>query len=375
MVNQKRKVSHTDYIHCYKYFARAIQTARFLSSDEYDSIRDHAKHHFLLLSCKENDSLAIQTLQNWIDQFIDHKTWSKCYRSANQKRYIEEHSSRTINLNNIAHSKLKSYALIHDLNLSEAIIHLIDEPIMFKSEKLVQDKLNTCAIYRNLSQAALIEKLVDTECKSIQYEKERIAEEIKKTTKETKIYKINNRTISKLFSTHLDHLNRLYDPRDIYSDVTDFLQILVNDKIISGDIEQDQIVHSESIKVMRSNYFDFSSTIASFVASVTGTMDVFLTRQAFKTEHSIVFVGMPTNLEVAIRLYKIMIRQAGSEKSNFLKTLSKRMKTKNRSSRASEYMSDWTSPFDCLSSDEELYTDNSYTILCQYKDEMWSKMS
>ena len=71
-------------------------------------------------------------------------------------------------------------------------------------------------------------------------------------------------------------------------------------------------------------------------------------------------------------LPKIMIRQAGSEKSDFLKTLNKRMKAKNRSSRASEHMSNWISPFDYLSRNDELYTDNSYDLLCQYKDEMWS---
>lgn len=371
MANTKRKISHTDYMHCYQYFKRAIQTGRIFTNTEHSLISDKAKHEFSLLICQDNDNSCLQALQNWIDQFIDQKTWGRCYRAANQKRYLDEHQNRTINISDNAHGKLKTYAQSYNLSLSQAIINLIDNDIVSNSKEPYQLTLDACADYRGITSDALLEKLINSERRSIEYDKERAEELLKKTDKESKLYKINDRKISKLFKTHLDHLSRIYDPRDIYSDVTDFLEVIVKDSIISGEVDKDKIVHSESIKVMRSNYFDYASTIASFVASITGTLDVFLTRQLFKTEHNMVFVGMPINLEVAVRLYKIMVRQAGAEKSDFLKTLSKRMKAKNRSSRASDHMDNWASPFDCLCRDDELYTDNSYNLLCQYKDHTW----
>ena len=176
MANKKRKVSHIDFLHCHQYFERAIQSGRFLDGGETDTIHNKAKQHFLDLPRQENDEQSIQALQNWIDQFVDNETWGKCYRSLNQRRYLDMHDSRTININEHTHVKLKSYAQKNNINLSDAITNLLDGCILSNKEEPNHKKLQACADYRQVSPETLLENLIDSECKSIEYAKVRAAE-------------------------------------------------------------------------------------------------------------------------------------------------------------------------------------------------------
>ena len=126
MANIKRKVSASDYIQCYAYFERAIQNKRFLKGHEQDAVREHAINAFLIIPKEPANTLAVQSLQNWIDQYVDYKTWGKCYRAINQKKHIGLQGKVTINLSMHAHAALKSYAEDNKLTLSDAIIHLVE---------------------------------------------------------------------------------------------------------------------------------------------------------------------------------------------------------------------------------------------------------
>ena len=122
MANQKRKVSHADFLDCYNYFNRTIQTGRLLKESENPEIYEQAKQDFSKIPPEIINEASIRSLQDWIDQYIDNRTWSRCYRALNQKKYLEENSHRTISINDKAYNALKNFANQKNISLSQAII-------------------------------------------------------------------------------------------------------------------------------------------------------------------------------------------------------------------------------------------------------------
>ncbi len=126
MVNQKRKVSQRDFLDCYSYFQRAIQSDRFMKdsiNDEIDGMRENAISAFSDISLKEEG--AIGALQRWIEAFVDSASWGRCYRALNQKKYLAKDSHQTVNLTKEAYRLLKAFATSKGLNFSEAIVSLL----------------------------------------------------------------------------------------------------------------------------------------------------------------------------------------------------------------------------------------------------------
>lgn len=234
------------------------------------------------------------------------------------------------------------------------------------------DVLAEGASYRNQSIEQQLCSLINKEKQQIEFDKQRLEREKKEKAREAaEIYDKRTAKIGKLFKKHFPNSGYLYHPMDLVHDTDDFIEELVKSKVISGKVVPEQIVKSKLIKVTRSAYFSFGMDIAHFVGSQAGTKHVFLTRGLFRVEHNCAFVGMPDNIEVSVRLYSFLMSQAQKAKTAFLKTLSKRMKSSNRSKRAKDYMFDWVQVFEGICCGDELYEKDSYELLCQFSDEQW----
>lgn len=235
------------------------------------------------------------------------------------------------------------------------------------------DVLVKCADYRNQSIEQHLQSLIINEQQQIEFEKQRIEREKKEQAREAaKTYDKRTTKIGKLFKKHFHNTNYLYHPIDLLHDAQELIEELVQSEIISGKVTSDQIVKSKLMKITRSAYFSFGMEIGHFVGSMVGTKHVFLTSGLFRAEHHCAFVGMPDNIEVSVRLYSILISQAKKAKTEFLKTLSKRMKTSNRSKRVKDYMYDWAQTFDVIFGSDELYEDNGFELLDQFSKAQWN---
>ncbi|HBD7253171.1 TPA: hypothetical protein KKX04_002709 [Legionella pneumophila] len=122
MANKKRKVSLDDYVSCYHYFERAIQNNRFMSEETNNSIRTQAIQAFAELKNTAHDEETVRLFQLWLDEFIDHQTFSRCYRALNQKKYLVEKTLRTITISDEAYNAIKDLAHQNNISLSQVII-------------------------------------------------------------------------------------------------------------------------------------------------------------------------------------------------------------------------------------------------------------
>ena len=120
MANKKRNVSRDDYIACYHYFERAIQNNRFMSDETNNSVRVQAVQAFAELKSTAEDEETVHLFQLWLDEFVDSKTFSRCYRALNQKKYLRENTLRTITISDEAYSALKDLAHQNHVSLSVA---------------------------------------------------------------------------------------------------------------------------------------------------------------------------------------------------------------------------------------------------------------
>lgn len=149
MANKKRKVSQDDFLACHAYFHRIIREPSFKSQEGEAAIRDEAIALFLEIPSHDPNEKSIHALQSWIDRFIDAKTWSRCYRVLNQKKYLAKSNLATLQINKETYVALKSFATENQLSFSQAITDLLaiaNEPFMNTLPSSEQVKQEVTAI-------------------------------------------------------------------------------------------------------------------------------------------------------------------------------------------------------------------------------------
>ncbi|CAM4448517.1 MAG: hypothetical protein LEGION0403_FIIPPAGN_02249 [Legionella sp.] len=125
MANKKRRLSAQDVVLCHAYFQRAIQNHQF-RSDWHDSYRAHAIAEFFKLNVDTVNEEAIAQVQTWVDSFVDAPTWKRCYRTLNQKKYLDKNKPKTLSIRGDAYNALKEYAAQQDMSFSDALIQLVE---------------------------------------------------------------------------------------------------------------------------------------------------------------------------------------------------------------------------------------------------------
>ncbi|MFO8785464.1 hypothetical protein SDB96_15525 [Legionella pneumophila serogroup 1] len=168
MANKKRKVSLDDYVPCYCYFERAIQNNRFMVNETNISLKGQAIQAFGLLKHWPENEEAVHLFQLWIDEYIDHQNFSRCYRALNQKKYLVDKTLRTITISNEAYNALKNLAHQKNVSLSQMIIEgcTASQNSTNESIKLLTNTTNIeTLIPLNINpQIAVPQDLTDAEC-------------------------------------------------------------------------------------------------------------------------------------------------------------------------------------------------------------------
>lgn len=126
MPNHKRKVSHIDCFEVYSYFQRAIQNGRLINQNEDELFQTRAIKSFSEIRMEIMNDETVKRLQDWIDEFVDSKTWGRCGRLLNQKKYLAKNTFHAVNLTLQAYEALKDFTENQKKNLSDAIILLLE---------------------------------------------------------------------------------------------------------------------------------------------------------------------------------------------------------------------------------------------------------
>lgn len=126
MANKKRKVSTADFLDCYAYFQRAIQNNRFMKNTTKER-RELAIAAFKSIDSDRSSANTVNVLQAWIDEFIDSTTWSRCYKTINQKNYLNKNKQHAIAIHHAAYIGLKKRSEQYQTSLSETIVQLLNK--------------------------------------------------------------------------------------------------------------------------------------------------------------------------------------------------------------------------------------------------------
>ncbi|CAM4376364.1 MAG: hypothetical protein LEGION0403_FIIPPAGN_02061 [Legionella sp.] len=176
MANKKRQVSAKELLLCHAYFQRAIQNHQF-RADWQDAYRTHAIAEFFKLNIETVNEEAVAQLQTWIDAFVDAPTWKRCYRTLNQKKYLNKNKPKTLSIRGDAYDALKEYASQQNMSFSDAIIQLVEtqnessvpsanaEPVPTNASEVnpsspalvFADRLNTASPERSSHGSSLVE--------------------------------------------------------------------------------------------------------------------------------------------------------------------------------------------------------------------------
>lgn len=279
--NKKRKVSSNDCLQCYDYFKRAIIENR-LFSEKTDHRHQSAVKDFWMININGEISDCIESLQAWINLYVDEVAWKKCYRAINQKNYTAKRNTKSVVISVDAYQVLQELNDKTNKSFSELIISLKDSPnmnandnnsammIAKHSDNVVYlnsgntgesllplsnqdyEALEECANYRNQSIEQQVSSLINQEKRHIEYDKQRIEQEKKEKAREVaKIYDKRTAKIGKPFKKHFPSNGYLHYPMDLAYDADDFIEELVKSSLISGKVVAQEVVKSKLIKITR----------------------------------------------------------------------------------------------------------------------------
>lgn len=111
----------------YQYFSKALYEKRIFEDDEKTS--DKAGQAFLKVTSlpdehKDFDAFK-KSLQRWVDVYVPTKKWQRCLGTLRQIQSNQRHDVKSIKLNHGTYTLLKTYADLHNLSLSDAILNLV----------------------------------------------------------------------------------------------------------------------------------------------------------------------------------------------------------------------------------------------------------
>ncbi len=199
-----------------------------------------------------------------------------------------------------------------------------------------QQKLIHGANRAGVSPDALLNTLLDDEVerqrllnvfKEISQEKQQSSE---KTAPSQKIAKMCNQYLSPL-----DHESESFAIRTAIENLhTDLLR----QNLMSVNAREGSIVESKRLKTSRGAYYWYASILAKHTAMWFGALDVYLWHELCYPISEVVFVGMPSNVEVCYQVFKHLYKIFKKAKTAYKKDAGNWGSKADMEEEASRYM-------------------------------------
>ncbi|MFO3354851.1 hypothetical protein SC040_15425 [Legionella pneumophila] len=385
MANQKRKVSHADFLQCYDYFKRSLQDNRCLQKDD-EGIQAQATQEFshILRECSET---SLEALQSWIDTYIDSATWSRCYKTLNQKKYLAKRPHQTIGLDDQAFQMLKKYASEWDMSYSQAIIDLInknDSPVNYTTVAPTQDtkKDTQHCIESPPLKSNVVALFPDTEELDAELDSEEIEEDWDVFNhfnreqprkpdnydfRKNDSYKKYRERIKKLTIKEIDEdllsrfdkrftLNYYLRPDTAHRIGEDILLLrsqLLEEGYFSSQFLPDELAMTQAFTLPQSLLNAYADDLMYNMGEIFGCRCIDITAGNRKPS---VFIGNKNHVQIANKMFHYLSAFLSEEMDNFLKKCHKNTKKKNRTLKASWHCSDLMSTmFNAIFEEEDKY--------------------
>jgi hypothetical protein len=238
-----------------------------------------------------------------------------------------------------------------------------ENTIILKSE--AQEKIITLANNSGISTDALLNMLIDDEI-----ERQRLLKISDDTQKEDSKLAVPSQQITKICKKHLSALDCDSENIDIRQAIENLYIDLLQQKLLFVNSREGCIAESKVLKTSRVAYYWFAGILAKNTGLCFGTLEVYLWHNLLHPFSEIVFIGMPTNVEVSyqvfLHLYQLFLKIQITYKKNNRGYGSK----SQQEEQVNRYMCDFAQELDHINAYIE--NDNCNHLLYNYADKKYA---
>jgi hypothetical protein len=152
------------------------------------------------------------------------------------------------------------------------------------------------------------------------------------------IEKLIHKEIDELAQKSLSHLQAKTPPYEIMSCIDYFRRDLKYYDIISEDLEEQEITHSNKICIDWNSYMQ-AKDILQFSSSYFGTEYCYVTNK--KSGEGMIFIGQVNNIYATQVLFTCLSKIANEIRQNYLQKLKHYKKQSTKEQRVDEYIYEW----------------------------------
>lgn len=145
--------------------------------------------------------------------------------------------------------------------------------------------------------------------------------------------------VNDCFKKNLSNVKQDLSSYFIMKCMTQFKRELLDNDIISYEIEDDEITHSEKIQLNLNHYFQYPKDLARFVSSQFGTVHAFVCNR--ESYDGIIFIGQQNNLHATFLVYEFLEKIASNIYNTYFNKLKRYKKQETKEDKARDHMDDW----------------------------------
>jgi len=131
--------------------------------------------------------------------------------------------------------------------------------------------------------------------------------------------------ITELCTASLGNLNHGSEMIQVIHAMEELIKTLLNKEMLATKVDPLSIIDSRRIDVTQQNYYYFAGTLAKYTSSWFGTFDLYM-NVGFCPEQTVMFIGMPNNVNVSAVVFELLYRLFCQIKSNYKNTFGPKVK-------------------------------------------------
>ena len=228
-----------------------------------------------------------------------------------------------------------------------------------------QQKIIAFANEARTSPEALLNTLIDDEI-----ERHRLLKIFNELNKEDPKATVPTVQITVICKKHLSVLNHQSESFAIRKAIESLYADLLDQKIIFVNTRKGDIVKSKILKTTRVDYYWYGGILAKNIAMCFGTLDIYLWHDLLHPFSEIVFVGMPTNVEVCYQVFLHLYQLFKKSKTAYKKDSGNWGSRNEKEEEANRYMCQFAQELDHTQAYIE--NDEYNKLLYDYADEKFA---
>ena len=152
--------------------------------------------------------------------------------------------------------------------------------------------------------------------------------------------------ITKICKKHLLVLDHESESYAIRKTIENLYTDLLRQKIISVNTKKGCIVESQRLKTSRTNYYWYAGVLAKRIAMWFGTLDIYLWHELLHPLSEVVFIGMPTNVEICYQVFLHLYQLFKKAKASYKKDAGNWGSKRDMEEEVNHYMSKFAQELD-----------------------------